>query len=220
MTPRVVAIDGAAGSGKSTLARSLATQLGLPYVNTGLMYRALAASALRLGVSPDDAEVLVEVTRGLSFKLSDANPPELQVEGYDARDLTAPDVESTVSATSRHREVRELMRSAQRDLGAQGAVMEGRDIGTVVFPDAPVKIFLDAHPEARVDRRAVERGGQQGVAEALKARDAHDARTNPLVPAPDAVLIDTGTLGIDATLQAALEAIRERAPHLIREDER
>ncbi len=221
MRPRVVAIDGAAGSGKSTLARGLALHMKLPYVNTGLMYRALAASALRLGVSADDEERLVEVTRGLRFRLGEDRPSELQVEGYDSEDLTTPDVESTVSAVSRHPDVRELMRNAQRELGARGAVMEGRDIGTVVFPDAPVKLFLDAHPQARVDRRAEERGARHdGVAEALKARDAHDARTNPLVPAPDAVVIDTGDLGIEATLDAALDAIEERASELLPGDER
>jgi cytidylate kinase len=216
----VVAIDGAAGSGKSTLARGLARRLRLPYINTGLMYRALAASALRLGIAPDDEEGLVELTRGLSFRLTDGKPPELEVEGYDEHDLTAPDVESRVSAVSRHARVRELMRDAQRSLGAHGAVMEGRDIGTVVFPDAPVKLFLDAHPQARVERRAEERGARRdGIAAALRTRDADDARTNPLVPAPDAVVLDTGALDVVQTLEAALAAIRERAPELLPGDQ-
>lgn len=215
-TPRVVAIDGAAGSGKSTLASGLATRLGLTYVNTGLMYRALAAAAIRTGVSPDDEEGLVELTRGLRFGLVPGAPARLQVEGYPEEVLTGPDVESTVSAVSRHPGVRELMRSAQRELGSRGAVMEGRDIGTVVFEDAPVKLFLVADPEARVGRRAEERGRHEGaVAEALRSRDARDAETNPFVPAPDAIVIDTGALDVEATLGEALEAIRERAPELL-----
>lgn len=210
--PRVVTIDGAAGSGKSTLARGLGAALGLPYVNTGLMYRALAAAALRAGVATDDAGRLEGLTHGLRFRLSKGAPPELEVEGYSDDELTSLDVERTVSAVSRHPEVRGRMREAQRALGADGAVMEGRDIGSAVFPDAPVKLFLAAAPHARADRRARER--PHSSAADLHARDASDATTNPHEPTGDAVVLDTGELGVDATLEAALQAVRDRAPEL------
>ena len=216
--PPVVAIDGPAGSGKSTLARALAIELDLPYVNTGLMYRALAAEAIRRGVSPDDPEGLVMLTERSRFSVEGSRPRELKVEGYTDRELTAPGVERTVSEVAAHPEVRTWMRDAQRALGAGGAVMEGRDIGSVVFPDARVKIFLEAHAERRSVRRAEERGDRapSEVAAALEARDERDARTNPFAPAAGAVVIDTGRTDAATTVRLALEAIRERAPDLIR----
>lgn len=215
-TPRVVAIDGAAGSGKSTLARGLARALGVPYVNTGLMYRALAAAAVRAGISPDDVERAVELTRGLSFTLCGEDPAELEVEGFAGSDLTTPEVEMTVSAISRHPEVRRLMRAAQRGLGERGAVMEGRDIGSVVFPDAPVKLYLVAGEGTRVARRAAERGAEQGVVEAaMHARDARDALTNPFEPPTGGHILDTTHLSIEATVQAALAIVRDLAPELL-----
>jgi len=203
----IVAVDGAAGSGKSTLARGLARALGVPYVNTGLMYRALAAASLQAGVGPDDAERLVDLARALRFTVRGADPAELEVEGYAPADLTTADVESRVSVVSAHPGVRAVMRELQRSLGAGGAVMEGRDIATVVFPDAPLKLFLRADPARRGDRRADERGAHDtdAVRVALERRDARDARTNPLEPAPDAVVIDTTDLSIEGTLDAALE---------------
>lgn len=207
--PRVVAIDGAAGSGKSTLARRLAHELDLPYVNTGLMYRALTRAALDLDVDLDDEDALAELTRGLKVRLIEAVHPELEVEGYRAEDLHTDEVDAAVSRVSRHPKVRELMRQAQRELGAGGAVMEGRDIGTVVYPDAPVKLFLSANPVERVARRSEERGGSN-VAEELRARDERDARVNPLEPAPDAVAIDTTGATPEATLEAALKIVRSR----------
>ncbi len=215
--PRVVAIDGAAGSGKSTLGRSLARSLALPYVNTGLMYRALAAAALRAGVSSDDERRLLELTRGLRFIVRIDPPGELEVEGYDLVELTDVEVESTVSRVASHPVVRAHMRREQRELGeAHGAVMEGRDIATVVFADAPVKLYLQAPADVRARRRAAERAvGGRGVEEALRGRDARDAQTNPHRPAPDAVVVDTGELDAGATLDAALEAVRELAPELL-----
>jgi len=215
--PRVVAIDGAAGSGKSTLARRLATVLGLPYVNTGLMYRALAASALRHGVDPGDERGLLELTRGLRFIVRVEPPGELEVEGYDAAELTSVEVESTVSRVAGHPVVRTHMRREQRELGeTHGAVMEGRDIASTVFEDAPVKLYLSARSEIRAMRRAVERPGDvDEIASALAARDDHDARTNPQEPAPGAVQIDTSDLDPDGTLEVALTAVRDRAPELL-----
>lgn len=215
--PRVVAIDGAAGSGKSTLARSLARSLGLPYVNTGLMYRALAAAALRGGVAPEDGAGLLELARGLRFIVRVDPPGELEVEGYDADELTSIEVESTVSTTASHAVVRAHMRRQQRELGEMhGAVMEGRDIASVVFVDAPVKLYLQARPELRAKRRAAERVGDvEHAVRALRERDRRDARTTPHEPAPDATVIDTSDLEPDATLAAAVAAVRERAPELL-----
>jgi cytidylate kinase len=210
----LVAVDGAAGSGKSTLARGLARRLGVAYVNTGLMYRALAAASLARGKDPDDEEGLVDLARGLRFRLEGTDPPALEVEGYGLDDLTTPDVESRVSLEARHPAVRSLMRDLQRDLGATGAVMEGRDIATVVFPDAPLKLFLRADPASRVDRRADERGAVDTgtVRDALERRDARDARTTPLEPAPGALVIDTSDLSIEETLDEALAAARRIWP--------
>ncbi|MGZ8567506.1 MAG: (d)CMP kinase [Actinomycetota bacterium] len=212
---RVVAIDGPAGSGKSTLASGLARTLRLPHLNTGRMYRALAAAALRSGVGVDDERGLVEVTRGLRFTVSPPPDAELLVEGFGDDMLTTLEVEGTVSAVSRHPEVRDLMRRIQRTLGEGGAVIEGRDIGSVVFPDAAVKIFLVAPTPDRVERRADERSaGEDDIAASLRERDRDDARTNPLVPAGDAVILDTGFSGIKDTLDRALDVVRARAPWL------
>ncbi|HET7235533.1 MAG TPA: (d)CMP kinase [Actinomycetota bacterium] len=209
----VIAIDGPAGSGKSTLARRLALELGLPYVNTGLMYRALALRAAREGVDPADAPALAALARAIGFDLDlTVRPAALTIDGRAPEDaLTSPEVESTVSRVSRHPEVRAVLRDEQRRLGAAGAVMEGRDIGTVVAPDAPLKLFLEAHPTERVERRAQERESHvRDVAEALRRRDALDARTNPLEPADDAIVIDTTDLGPEETFGRAMALVRER----------
>lgn len=217
-SPRVVAIDGASGSGKSTLARSLARALELPYVNTGLMYRAVAAAAVRGGVPPGDEIAVLGLTRGLRFILRVPPPGELEVEGYQLEELMSVEVESTVSAVASHPVVRAHMRREQRQLGdAHGAVMEGRDIASVVFTDAPVKLYLHAPTELRAGRRARERtaAGVDEVGSALVARDELDARTNPHEPAPGAVLLDTSELDPAETLDAALAVVRERAPELV-----
>ncbi len=209
----IVAVDGAAGSGKSTLARGLAQRLGVAYVNTGLMYRAVAAASIARGVDLDDAEGLVDLARGLRFRLEGDDPPTLEVEGYVPVDLTTPGVESRVSLVARHPVVRSVLRDQQRTLGATGAVMEGRDIATVVFPDAPLKLFLRADQMRRVDRRADERDADTNVVrDALERRDARDARTTPLEPAPGAIIIDTSDLSIDQTLDEALGAARRVWP--------
>ena len=217
-SPRVVAIDGASGSGKSTLARSLARALERPYVNTGLMDRAVAAAAVRGGVPPGDEIALLGLTRGLRFILRVTPPGELEVEGYQLEELMSVEVESTVSAVASHPVVRVHMRREQRQLGdAHGAVMEGRDIASVVFTDAPVKLYLHAPTELRAGRRARERAaaGVDEVGSALVARDELDARTNPHEPAPGAVLLDTSELDPAETLDAALAVVRERAPELV-----
>jgi cytidylate kinase len=189
----VVAIDGPAGAGKSTLARGLAESEGLPYVNTGVMYRAVAREALRKAVDVRDAAALADVARRLRFRLDEGDPPSLLVDGMPpADDLVTPEVEAVVSEVARHPEVRTVLRAVQRRVGAAGAVVEGRDIGKVVFPDADVKVFLRADPAERAARRQAERGDEDPeLAEALDRRDRLDEVTNPFVPAPDAMAVDT-----------------------------
>jgi cytidylate kinase len=218
VTPAVVAIDGSAGSGKSTLARLLARELQLPYVNTGAMYRALTLAAHRREVQIEDAEALVRLMETLEFTLSPPvrhdEPRELWIDGArPTEELESAEVEADVSTVATHPQVRAAMRAAQRALGEGGAVMEGRDIGSAVFPDALLKMFLVAEPHERAGRRVEERGVEH-VAGALHERDRRDARVNPSVPAGDAVVIDTSELDVDGTLRAALAIVEERAPEL------
>lgn len=211
--PMVIAIDGPAGSGKSTLARRLAEALGLAYVNTGLMYRALTARALASDVDPDDGPALGALADRLEFEVDTAtDPPGLRIRGLEGCPrLESDEVERTVSRVARHPEVRALMREEQRRLGAGGAVLEGRDIGSVVFPEATVKVFLEAEVEERIRRRAREReADDRALGESLASRDRQDSRVNPFVPAADAVVIDTTRLDADAALEAALVAVRAR----------
>lgn len=207
----VVAIDGPAGAGKSTLARGLARALGLAYVNTGAMYRSLAAEALRRGAPPTDAAALAELAGDLRFSMDRGDPPGLLVDGRPpGDDLATPEVEAVVSAVAQHTEVRAVLRAAQRKLGAGGAVVEGRDIGTAVFPDADLKVFLQADPLERASRRQEERGRRDpAMAAALRRRDALDARTNPLVPAPDARPVDTTGREPEEVLEEVLAWARE-----------
>jgi cytidylate kinase len=211
----IVAIDGPAGSGKSTLARRLALELHLPYVNTGLMYRALARRAVDQDVDPDDARALEGVAGSMTFDLDDTvDPPSLVIDGVaPGDDLTAPDVESTVSRVARHPQVRDVLRAHQRALIEGGGVVEGRDIGSVVAPDAEVKLFLEADEIERIDRRADERRDRD-VADALVARDRADAATNPFVPADDAVAIDTTNLDRDAVFDVAIAVVRAKLSEL------
>ena len=207
----IVAIDGPAGSGKSTLARRLATEVALPYVNTGLMYRALTARALSSGIHVEDEERLATEAGSMVFAVREGQPPELTIEGVTALgDLTSRAVEENVSTVSRHPAVRRILRQRQRALGASGSVMEGRDIGSVVFPDADVKIFLSAAPDVRADRRGQEEGRGHLGAAAVGARDALDARTNPLVPAEDAFVVDTTSLSPDEVFAEVLAIVDSR----------
>jgi cytidylate kinase len=214
-TPVVVAIDGPAGSGKSTLARDLAAALHLPYVNTGLMYRALTRRALRAGVDVDDGAALAALAGRVRFDLDrTVEPAALRVDGRQpGEELAAAEVESNVSRVARHPEVRAVLRAEQRRLGGDGAVLEGRDIGSVVFPEATLKVYLQADVEARIARRAHERQteeAERAVAQRLEARDTLDARVNPFVPPADAVVIDTTSLDAAQVLARALELVRER----------
>jgi cytidylate kinase len=222
MSARVVAIDGAAGSGKSTLARGLAHALGMAYVNTGLMYRALTRAAIVAGIDDDDVPGLTTATRTLTFDLDDGDPPELTVGGVrPGAELETAEVEAHVSRIAAHPEVRALMHAEQRRLGEAGVVMEGRDIGSVVFPDAPVTIYLLADPVVRAARRALERpadgsepdGGR--VEHALHERDRRDMEVNAFEAPPGGTVIDTTDLDVEGTVETALRLIRAEAPELL-----
>jgi CMP/dCMP kinase len=210
--PLLVAIDGAAGSGKSTLARAVARALGIPYLNTGSMYRALTLEALRHEVDPGNAEGLVDLMTGLSFSLDRGAGASLRIGGAELDpELEGSAVDAAVSRVSAHPVVRASMHALQRELAGSSAVVEGRDIGSVVFPAADVKLYLVADPEARAARRVEDRSDDAGATEAaLHARDALDASVNPFEPTPDAVVIDTGRLDAAEALRVALDVIEER----------
>lgn len=203
----IVAIDGAAGSGKSTLAKALAGRLSIAYVNTGLMYRAVTLAALDHGTDLADGPALESLAREINFDLDQGKPPQLRIEGSepDAR-LTSAEVEGGVSQVARHPQVRAVLRERQRELGASGAVMEGRDIGSVVFPDADVKIHLSADPSVRERRRAAERESES--AQELHVRDQLDAKVNPLEAHPGSVTIDTTDLSLEEALERAMSEVQ------------
>lgn len=210
----IVAIDGPSGSGKSSVARAVARRCGLTYLDTGAMYRSVAYLCLVRGIDPDDVESVASVAR--SARIEFVPRGEGQAVFADGADVTAqirtPEVERAVSPVSANPAVREVMVSAQRRMGEAGDVVaEGRDIGTVVFPGADVKVFLTASPEARARRRAVQRGGGDLAIDAtakasedevgriladLERRDAYDSTrtTSPLRPAEDACRIDSSDL--------------------------
>jgi len=207
-----VAIDGPAGSGKSTLARALAEELDLPYVNTGMMYRALTRLALDRRVDLEDGEALAALAHTLDVHLDRRfHPPELSLNGRrPGSELTAAEVERWVSLVSRHPQVRRVLVARQRDFGLAGVVMEGRDIGRVVLPGAEVKLYLDAGEVERADRRTRERGAGD-LEEELVRRDSLDAMVNPFEPAPDAVRLDTAGRTADEVKREALGIVRSRA---------
>ena len=213
----VIAIDGPAGAGKSTMAAHLARRFGFLNLETGAMYRALAFKAIEHDLDLDDEAELLELAACTRILLK----PQLEgnvvlLDGVDvSRRVRDGDVTSAASRVSVHPRLREWMVDQQRQLGASGGVvMEGRDIGTVVFPDAEVKIFLDAAPEVRGNRRyrqgapAQSEVTEEAVIRELKERDARDRnRTeSPLRPADDAVILDSTSMSLDAVLAAA-EAI-------------
>jgi CMP/dCMP kinase len=207
----VIAIDGPAGAGKSTVARALAERLGFTYLDSGAMYRCVALAALERGVDPDD-EAVGELARSLAIDL-DGDRVEL-----DGRDVAAEIREARVSeASSRvsvHRGVREAMVARQRELIAAGRyVAEGRDIGTVVSPEAPLKVYLTASPEERARRRAAQTGEDPDAV--LAAQDERDSRDSTrehsaLRPAPDAVELDTTDLDLGRVVDRIASLARER----------
>ena len=203
----LIAIDGPAGSGKSTVARALAARLGLDYLDTGAMYRSLAFAALRKGIDPEDAEQLGELARQVQIEISE----RVVVDGVDATAaIRDEEVTGAVSAVAAHPGVREEMVRRQREwaAGRSGGVVEGRDIGSVVFPDADVKVYLTASDTERAQRRAGERRNQDydAVAADLARRDRFDSSraSSPLLAADDAMVIDTTGRGVDDIVQEVL----------------
>ena len=210
--PRVIAIDGPAGSGKSTVARAVAERTGLPYLDTGAMYRSVAFAALRAGVDPEDAEVVGNLAEGLDLVMDPDGA--VRVDGADATiEIRGPEVTRAVSIVAANTAVRSEMRRRQREWAVQrgGGVMEGRDIGSVVFPDAALKVYLDASPEVRAARRSKEVAdlSYETVASDLARRDALDQgrADGPLVEAEGATVIDTSDLGVGEIVDAILEAL-------------
>jgi len=215
----VIAVDGPAGAGKSSASRALARRLGFGYVDTGAMYRAVGVLAAERGIDPDDAAALGRLVAALDFELA-RDGERLLVGG---RDLSAairrPEAGELASRVSTQPVVRQRLVALQRALGAAGGVvMEGRDIGTVVFPDARVKLYLTADPATRAARRAAElRAAAATVDEAalareLAERDRRDAGRahSPLRPAADAVVLDTTALTLEDVVEAMERVVRER----------
>jgi len=218
--PLVIAIDGPAGSGKSTIAARLAKRLGYINLESGAMYRALALKALEQHVSLDDPEALRTLAEHTTIQLD----PQPEGNGVllDGRDVSQRiregDVAQAASRVSMHPTVRKIMVARQREMGAHGGVvMEGRDIGTAVFPNADVKIFLDADARIRAERRAAQNESHtpeeaQRIVEDLVTRDQRDRTraVSPLVAAPDAVVLDTTDLSIDEVVARAEELVNRR----------
>ena len=203
---RVIAIDGPAGSGKSTVARHLADRLGLPYLDTGAMYRAVAFAALRRGVDPDDVDAVAKLVAGMELSMEEGG--RVVVDGADATvEIRGPEVTRAVSLVAANPNVRSELRSRQREWAREhdGGVVEGRDIGTVVFPEAELKVFLHARPEVRAERRYQEVSDldYDTVAADLARRDALDSGRDesPLKPAEDALHVDTSERTIDEIVE-------------------
>ena len=197
---RVIAIDGPAGSGKSTVAKRVAARLGLPYLDTGAMYRSVAFACIQRGIDPDDADVVARLARDVEIDVGD----KVLVDGIDATiEIRGPEVTRAVSAVAANAEVRRELVMRQREWGDThgGGVVEGRDIGSVVFPDAELKVYLTASDEERARRRAKEVTDldYDQVAADIARRDHVDSTraASPLAVAADAVQIDTTGRTID-----------------------
>ena len=207
----VVAIDGPAGAGKSTVARALAERLGFRYLDTGAMYRALTWLAMKRGLDLGDAEGLAQLAREQPVLFSEGD--RVWIGGTDVTSsIRETRVDRMVPVVARHPAVRQVMRERQRELGRDGdVVIEGRDIGTVVVPDAEVKVFLVADREERAKRRVAERPGigADALATDLRLRDESDAAR--MQPAPDAIEIDTTSLEVDDVVDRIEALVRERS---------
>jgi CMP/dCMP kinase len=198
---KVIAIDGPAGSGKSTVARRLADRVGLEYLDTGAMYRAVTFAALRRGIDPADTGPVADLARVVDL---DVTTDHVRVDGVDATiEIRGPEVSRAVSLVAANPEVRAELVRRQREWANEraGGVLEGRDIGTVVFPDAVLKVYLDARPEVRAERRAAEVSDldYETVAADMARRDALDQgrQADPLRLADDAIMLDTSDMTID-----------------------
>ena len=228
MQKLTIAIDGPAGSGKSSVARRVATMLGYLYMDSGAMYRAVALKSLRQNVLLTDEPGLSAIARGTHIELR-RPPPEQEAAGAKncvfldgaevTEDIRTEEVAQAASRLATIHEVRQVLVAEQQRAGVGGGiVMEGRDIGTVVFPDAELKIFLEASPEVRVERRwkeHQEKGDKTTLAEVVDEvheRDRRDRerKVSPLVRAADAVLVDNTAMGIEETARVIVMLVKER----------
>ncbi|MGA6947323.1 MAG: (d)CMP kinase [Solirubrobacterales bacterium] len=208
----VIAIDGPAGAGKSTVARGVARALGFTYLDSGAMYRAVALAAIERGIDPDDGDRLGEMAWGLAIDF-DGDTVRLDGKPVEGR-IRSPEVTIAASKVSVHPQVRQAMVKRQRELIAAGNyVAEGRDIGTVVSPNSPLKVFLTAAEGERARRRAADSGESVGeVQKAMRDRDRRDQERadSPLRVAEDSVSIDTTDLSPDEVVERIAELARER----------
>ena len=223
MKPFILAIDGPAGAGKSTTARAVAAALGFAYLDSGALYRCVALAALEAGISPDDDAALGKLAVGLVIRQTLDGRFELNGQDVTGR-IRTPEVSQAASRSSACPSVRAALVDIQRNaVLAPGTVAEGRDIGTVIFPDADLKIFLDADPSERAKRRELEMEAKAAPAEAIARvrqemaeRDRRDSTraVAPLAKAPDAIALDTTHLGFDevvARIVAEVAGRRDRA---------
>jgi cytidylate kinase len=210
----IVAIDGPSGAGKGTVARTIAARLGYRHVDTGAMYRAVAWKARQDGVDLGDPAAVATVATRASFEVND----KVVIDGHDVPNaIRTPAIDEAAAIVAQHPPVRAVLVERQRRYAAGGGiVMEGRDIGSVVFPDADVKVYLDADPGERARRRSADAAhaagraiGHDGVAEALEVRDRIDrTRTvSPLKMAPDAIYIDTTNLAVLDVVRQVMELV-------------
>ena len=214
----IIAIDGPSGAGKGTVARALATRLRYRHVDTGAMYRAIAWKAVEEQLDLQDEDAVAALAQRATIDVSDG---QVSADGHDIRQaIRTPRIDAAAAAVARLPRVREVLIAQQREIGARGGVvMEGRDIGTVVFPHADVKVFLDASPEERARRRAADTAHAAGkaagvneIASALAARDNSDRTraTSPLTEAADAVKIDTTGVPVDQVVDRVMELVESR----------
>ncbi|TMC00213.1 MAG: (d)CMP kinase [Chloroflexi bacterium] len=224
--PRLIAVDGSAASGKSTVGQRLAARLGYPFLDTGTMYRAITVAAVKRGIPATDAPALSRLASLVDMQVGLAEPGsgETATISVDGEDVTAelrrPDVEEAVSLVSRVAGVRDALVALQRRIAAsRPIVMAGRDIGTVVLPDADLKVYLDASLNERAARRHREFGTlgrevtQAAVLQDLRRRDQIDKKrtASPLRPAPDAVIIETDSLTLDEVMSRVMRLVEEQA---------
>ncbi len=205
-----IAIDGPAASGKSTVAKTLAKRLGLIMVNTGAMYRAVAWATIQKNIDPTDTDAVINMISEVVFTCGvEDGFSTILVDGfYPGEELRQDAVNGRVSKVAAIPEVRKLLVAKQREYLRLGSVvMEGRDIGSVVFPDTPFKLYIDASEEVRLARRSAE-----GLADEVAKRDAEDSKrkTSPLIVADGATVIDSSEMGIEEVVQAAMDILREK----------